>query len=58
MPIQFILKFTRAQVEWPVGELALQYQGSKDKKIKTCVLTEMDVGFRFIPNPKIMNSPK
>lgn len=35
MPIQFILpkKFTRAQIEWRVDELALQFQGTKDKKI-------------------------
>jgi hypothetical protein len=35
MPIQFIVpkKFTRAQIEWRVDELALQFQGTKDKKI-------------------------
>lgn len=35
MPIQFILpkKFTRAQIEWRMDELALQFQGTKDKKI-------------------------
>jgi hypothetical protein len=35
MPIQFILpkKFTRAQIEWRVDELALRFQGTKDKKI-------------------------
>lgn len=35
MPIQFILpkKFTRAQIEWRVDELALQFQGTRDKKI-------------------------
>jgi hypothetical protein len=35
MPIQFILpkRFTRAQIEWRVDELALQFQGTKDKKI-------------------------
>ena len=35
MPIQFILpkKFTRAQIEWRVDELALQFQGTKDKKL-------------------------
>lgn len=35
MPIQFILpkKFTRAQIEWRVDELALQFQGTKDKNI-------------------------
>jgi hypothetical protein len=35
MPIQFILpkKFTRAQIESRVDELALQFQGTKDKKI-------------------------
>jgi hypothetical protein len=33
MPIQFILpkKFTRAQVEWRVDELALKFQGTRDK---------------------------
>lgn len=35
MPIQFVLpkKFTRAQIEWRVDELALQFQGTKDKKL-------------------------
>ena len=35
MPIQFILpkKFTRAQIEWRVDELALQFQSTKDEKI-------------------------
>ena len=35
MPIQFILppKFTRAPIEWRVHELALKFQGTKDKKI-------------------------
>lgn len=35
MPIQFFLpkKFTRAQIEWRVDELLLQFQGSKDKKL-------------------------
>ena len=35
MPIQFILpkKFTRAQIEWRVDELALRFQGTQDKKI-------------------------
>jgi hypothetical protein len=35
MPIHFILpeKFTRAQIEWRVDELALQYQGRKNKKL-------------------------
>jgi hypothetical protein len=35
MPIHFILpkKFTRAQIEWCVDELALRFQGTKDKKL-------------------------
>ena len=35
MPIQFILpkKFTRDQIEWRMDELALQFQGTKDRKI-------------------------
>lgn len=35
MPIQFILpkQFTRAQIEWRVDELALKFQGTKDKKL-------------------------
>jgi hypothetical protein len=35
MPIHFILpkKFTRAQIEWRVDELALQFQGTKNKKL-------------------------
>ena len=51
MPIQFILprKFTRAQIEWRVDELTLQFQGTKDKKIiarikaLNRVLAKMDV---------------
>lgn len=35
MPIQFILpkKFTRDQIESRVDELALEFQGNKDKKL-------------------------
>ena len=35
MPIHFILpkKFTRAQIEWRMDELALQFQGTQDRKI-------------------------
>ena len=35
MPIHFVLpkKFTRAQIEWRVDELALQFQGTKNKKL-------------------------
>jgi hypothetical protein len=35
MPIQFILpkKFTRAQIEWRMDELALHFQRTQDKKI-------------------------
>lgn len=35
MPIHFILpkKFTRAQIEWRVDELALRFQGTKNKKL-------------------------
>jgi len=35
MRIQFILpkKFTRAQIEWRMDELALKFQGTRDKKI-------------------------
>jgi len=51
MPIQFLLpkKFTRAQIEWRVDELTLQFQGTKDKKIiarikgLNRVLAKMDV---------------
>jgi hypothetical protein len=51
MPIQFILpkKFTRAQIEWRMDELALQFQGTKDRKIiaqiaaLNRVLAKMDV---------------
>ena len=51
MPIQFFLpkKFTRAQIEWRVDELTLQFQGTKDKKIiaqikgLNRVLAKMDV---------------
>ncbi len=51
MPIQFLLpkKFTRAQVEWRMDELTLQFQGTKDKKIiariaaLNRVLAKMDV---------------
>ncbi len=51
MPIQFLLpkKFTRAQIEWRVDELTLQFQGTKDKKIiariaaLNRVLAKMDI---------------
>jgi hypothetical protein len=35
MPIHFILpkQFTRAQIEWRMDELSLQYQRTRDKKI-------------------------
>jgi hypothetical protein len=35
MPIHFVLpkKFTRAQIECRVDELALQFQGTKEKKL-------------------------
>jgi hypothetical protein len=35
MPIYFILpkKFTRAEIEWQMDELALRFQGTKDKKL-------------------------
>jgi hypothetical protein len=35
MPIQFILpkKFTRDQIEWSIDRLALQFQGTQDRKI-------------------------
>ncbi len=35
VPIQFFLpkKFTQAQIEWRVDELALQFQGTRDKKL-------------------------
>jgi hypothetical protein len=32
-PTSYPKKFTRAQIEWRVDELALQFQGTKDKKI-------------------------
>jgi hypothetical protein len=35
VPLEFILpkKFTRAEIEWRVDELALHYQGSRDKRL-------------------------
>lgn len=50
MPIQFILpkKFTRAEIEWRMDELALKFQGTQDKRIiaqiaaLNRVLTKMD----------------
>jgi hypothetical protein len=35
MPIHFILpkKFTRADIEWQMDQLALRFQGTKDKKL-------------------------
>ncbi len=35
MPIQFLLpkKFTRADIEWQMDELALKFQGTKNKKL-------------------------
>jgi len=60
MPIQFILpkKFTRAQIEWRVDELALQFQGTKDKKIiaqiaaLNRVLAKMDASGSDSSKPK------
>ena len=60
MPIQFILpkKFTRAQIEWRVDELALQFQGTQDKKIiaqiaaLARVLAKMDASQRESSQPK------
>jgi hypothetical protein len=60
MPIQFILpkKFTRAQIEWRVDELALQFQGTKDKKILAQiaalnrVLAKMDAARADASQPK------
>ena len=51
MPVQFLLpkKLTRAQIEWRMDELTLQFQGTKDKKIiariaaLNRVLAKMDV---------------
>jgi hypothetical protein len=60
MAIQFILpkKFTRAQIEWRVDELALQFQGTKDKKILAQiaalnrVLAKMDAARADASQPK------
>ena len=60
MPIQFILpkKFTRAQIEWRVDELALRFQGTKDKKIIAQIaalnrlLTRMDAQGSDSSQPK------
>jgi hypothetical protein len=60
MPIQFILpkKFTRAQIEWRLDELALQYQGSRDKKLIAQIaglnrlLAKMDARDFDSANPK------
>lgn len=60
MPIQFILpkKFTRAQIEWREDELALQFQGTKDKKILAQiaalnrVLAKMDAARADASQPK------
>jgi hypothetical protein len=60
MPIQFILpkQFTRAQIEWRVDELALQFQGTKDKKLiaqiagLNHVLAKMDAQSAHSVQPK------
>jgi hypothetical protein len=60
MPIQFILprKFTRAQIEWRMDELALQFQGTRDKKIiaqiaaLNRVLARMDIRDSDFSKPK------
>ena len=60
MPIQFILpkKFTRAQIEWRMDELALKFQGTKDKKIIAQIaalnrlLTKMDAQASDSSQPK------
>jgi primosomal protein N'' len=60
MPIHFVLpkKFTRAQIEWRVDELALQFQGTKDKKLLAQiaalnrVLARMDVRESNASNPR------
>lgn len=60
MPIQFILpkKFTRDHIEWRVDELALQFQGTKDKKIIAQIaalsrlLAKMDARFADSSRPK------
>jgi hypothetical protein len=60
MPIQFVLpkKFTRAQIEWRVDELALQFQGTKDKKLiaqivaLNRVLAKMDALGSDVSHPK------
>ena len=60
MPIQFVLpkKFTRAQIEWRMDELALQFQGTKDKKLIAQIaalnrlLVKMDARDSASSNPK------
>ena len=60
MPIQFVLpkKFTRAQIEWRVDELALQFQGTKEKKLLAQIaalnrlLARMDDRDSNSPNPR------
>jgi hypothetical protein len=60
MRIQFVLpkKFTRAQIEWRMDELALKFQGTKDKKLIVQIaalnrlLAKMDAGTSDSSRPR------
>jgi hypothetical protein len=60
MRIQFVLpnKFTRAQIEWRMDELALKFQGTKDKKLIAQIaalnrlLAKMDARISDASQPK------
>jgi hypothetical protein len=60
MRIQFVLpnKFTRAQIEWRMDELALKFQGTKDKKLIAQIaalnrlLAKMDAQISDASQPK------
>jgi hypothetical protein len=60
MPIHFVLpkKFTRAQIEWRLDELALQFQGGRNKKLLAQIaalnrlLARMDEPVRHSSTPR------
>ena len=60
MPIQFILpkKFTRAQIEWRMDELALQFQGAKDKKIIAQIAALTRVIIKMVARDSDSSKPK
>ena len=60
MPIQFILpkKFTRAQIEWRVDELALKFQDTRDKKLLAQIAALNRLLARMDERDSIRSDPK